>query len=91
MSIKVIIPTPLRSLTGGTGEVEADGRTLSELIDDLERRYPGIKERLCEETGQVRRFINVYIDKEDVRFLNGLETEISDGTEVSILPAIAGG
>lgn len=91
MSIKVIVPTPLRSLTGGAGEVEAEGRTLKEVLNDLESRYPGIKARICDETGQIRRFINVFVDKEDIRFLDGLETKVSDGAEVSILPAIAGG
>lgn len=91
MSIKVIVPTPLRSLTGGSGAVEAEGRTLEEVLNDLESRYPGFKARICDETGQIRRFINVFVDKEDIRFLEGLETKVSDGAEISILPAIAGG
>ncbi len=91
MSAKVIVPTPLRNLTGGVGEVEADGSNLREVLDDLEKRYPGIKARICDENGQIRRFINIFVDREDVRFLDGLETRISDGAEVSILPAIAGG
>ncbi|MHB0977528.1 MAG: MoaD/ThiS family protein [Candidatus Aquicultorales bacterium] len=91
MSVKVLIPAALRSLTGGAGEVNADGKTLKEVIDDLENRFPGIRGRLCDGDGQVRRFINVFVDKEDVRFLDGLSTELADGAEISILPAIAGG
>lgn len=91
ISVKVIIPTPLRSLTGGESQVDAAGNTVLELIDNLEATYPGIKNRLCDDNGQLRRFINVYVDKEDVRFLKGLSTELRDSVEVSILPAIAGG
>ncbi|MBI4733887.1 MAG: MoaD/ThiS family protein [Rubrobacteridae bacterium] len=91
MSVKVLIPTPLRGLTGGAGQVESDGSTILELIDKLEASYPGIKDRLCDDSGQLRRFINIYVEKEDVRFQKGLSTELKDGAEVSILPAIAGG
>lgn len=91
MAVKVRIPTPLLSLTGGKKEVEAEGRTLRELIEDLERKYPGLKERLCDEEGNLRRFINFFINDEDIRFLQGEETPLKDGDVVSIVPAIAGG
>ncbi len=91
MSITVRIPTPLRKLTGGADEVEAAGATIAELIDDLESRYPGLKARLCDEAGEIRRFVNIYLNDEDVRFLSGKETAVKDGDEVSIVPAIAGG
>lgn len=91
MTVKVKIPTQLRSLTDGSGEVEANGARLSDLIADLESRHPGIKERLLDDGGQLRRFVNVYVDDEDVRFLQGLETEVGEGSRVSIIPAVAGG
>jgi molybdopterin synthase sulfur carrier subunit len=90
MSITVRIPTPLRSLTGGKDEVEAAGQTVGQVIDDLERRHPGIKERLCDDKG-VRRFVNIYANEEDIRFLENLDTAVKDGDSVSIVPAIAGG
>jgi molybdopterin synthase sulfur carrier subunit len=90
-AILVRIPTPLRRLTGGQGEVTADGRTVQELLDSLERRFPGIKERLYDETGQLRRFVNIYINDEDIRFAQGIDTTLKAGDEVSIVPAIAGG
>ncbi len=91
MPIKVRIPTPLQKLTGNQAEVESKGQTISELIDELEKSYPGIKERICDEKGKMRRFINVYVNEEDIRFLQGDDTSIKDGDEVSIIPAIAGG
>ncbi|HAS16874.1 MAG TPA: molybdopterin synthase sulfur carrier subunit [Nitrospiraceae bacterium] len=91
MMIKVRIPTPLRKLTEGKGEVEGDGKTIGELLDSLESSYPGIKERLCDESGNLRRFVNVYVNEEDIRFIHGKDTSLSDGDEVSIVPAIAGG
>jgi molybdopterin synthase sulfur carrier subunit len=91
MGVKVRIPTPLRRLTSGVGEVQAQGKDVAGLIEDLDRRYPGLRERLCEETGELRRFINVYVNQEDVRFLSGQATALKDGDEVSIVPAIAGG
>jgi molybdopterin synthase sulfur carrier subunit len=87
----VRIPTPLRKLTGGAEEVAATGTNIGELITDLEKRYPGIKERICDEHGAVRRFVNIFVKDEDIRFLQNLETPLKDGDEVSIVPAIAGG
>ncbi|HET7351384.1 MAG TPA: MoaD family protein [Marmoricola sp.] len=94
MAIEVRIPTILRSYTGGEKAVDASGNTLSELIEDLESSHPGIKERLVEDKdGQddLRRFVNVYVNDEDVRFTGGLGTELSDGDQVVVLPAVAGG
>ena len=90
MSVLVRIPTPLRSLTQGQAEVQGEGGSVQELIEDLEARYQGLKERLCE--GQdIRRFINVYVNEEDIRFLQGTATPLKAGDQVSIVPAIAGG
>ncbi len=89
--IKVRIPTPLRRLTGGQGEVDIEGDSVSALINTLETQYPGIKERLCDEEGAIRRFVNIYINEEDIRFHQGLDTPVKQGDEVSIIPAIAGG
>jgi molybdopterin synthase sulfur carrier subunit len=87
----VRIPTPLRKLTQGAEEVNASGKNVSELIADLERKFPGIKERICDDTGAVRRFVNIFVKDEDIRFLQNLDTPLKDGDEVSIVPAIAGG
>jgi MoaD family protein len=87
----VRIPTPLRKLTQGKEEVTATGATIAELIADLEKNYPGIKERICDADGGVRRFVNIFVREEDIRFLQNLETPVRDGDEVSIVPAIAGG
>jgi molybdopterin synthase sulfur carrier subunit len=86
----VRIPTPLRTLTAGKDEVEANGSTLREIVDDLERNYPGIRDRLLDEKG-VRRFINIFVGDEDIRFLQGLQTELKGHEQISIVPAIAGG
>ena len=91
MSITVRIPTPLRRLTGGADEVQVEGATIGGLIDNLEAAHPGIKERLCDENGEIRRFVNLYLNDEDVRFLQGRDTPLKEGDEVSIVPAIAGG
>jgi molybdopterin synthase sulfur carrier subunit len=91
MAIPVRIPTPLRKLTQNQEVVEADGATIRELIESLERTYPGLKERICDEQDQIRRFVNVFLNDEDVRFLNESETQVKSGDEVSIVPAIAGG
>lgn len=87
----VRIPTPLRKLTSDKDEVTINAANIAELIDQMEAQYPGIKSRLCDETGNVRRFINLYVNNEDIRFLSGKETELKDGDIVSIIPAIAGG
>lgn len=91
MSVSVKVPTQLRSLTGGGTEVEASGATIGELIEDLENRHPGIRERLVGEDGSLRRFVNLYVDDEDVRFLDGIDTRLAEGAKVSIIPAVAGG
>ena len=91
MSVIVKIPTPLRKITGDQDSVSADGSSLLECIDSLDAAYPGLKERLCDESGEIRRFVNVYVNGEDVRFLQGLATALKDGDEVSIVPAVAGG
>ncbi|MCL4459769.1 MAG: MoaD/ThiS family protein [Chloroflexi bacterium] len=91
MSVNVKIPTPLRRLTAGAAQVVTEGTTIRELIDDLEQQYPGFKERLCDHSGQLRRFINIYVDGEDIRFLNGLDTPVSTARDISIVPAMAGG
>jgi sulfur-carrier protein len=89
--IKVRIPTPLRPLTKGQGEVEAKAGSVLEMIEALNSAHPGIKDRLCDKTGELRRFVNIYVNEEDIRFLKGKETSLKDGDEVSIVPAIAGG
>ena len=90
MAITVRIPTPLRTLTGGADEVAIAGATVREVIDNLEKKHPGLKERLCDEKG-VRRFVNIYANEEDIRFLDNLDTSVKEGDSVSIVPAIAGG
>ena len=89
--IKVRIPTPLRPLTKGQGEVEAKAGNIQEMIEALNSAHPGMKDRLCDESGELRRFVNIYVNEEDIRFLKGKETSLKDGDEVSIVPAIAGG
>jgi molybdopterin synthase sulfur carrier subunit len=91
MSITVRIPTPLQKLTQNQAEVKANGANIRELIEDLEKNFPGIKERIYDETGKIRRFINIYVNEEDVRFLQQDATPLKDGDEVSMIPAIAGG
>jgi molybdopterin synthase sulfur carrier subunit len=91
MRVIVRIPTPLRKLTADQDSVPADGANLSECITSLEASYPGLKERLCDESGEIRRFVNIYVNGEDVRFLQGLATTLKDSDEVSIVPAVAGG
>ena len=90
MAITVRVPTPLQRLTNGRGEVECSAKNIAELIDALEKDYPGMKERLSD-GGKVRRFINIYVNEEDIRFLNKEETTLKDGDTISIVPAIAGG
>ncbi len=90
MAIKVRIPTPLQKLTNGKAEVECSAQNVLELVDALEKEYPGMKERLSD-GGKIRRFINIYVNEEDIRFANKEETALKDGDSVSIVPAIAGG
>jgi molybdopterin synthase sulfur carrier subunit len=91
MPVLVRIPTPFRRVTNGASEVETRAQDVAGLIDDLERQYPGLRDRLVEESGELRGFINIYVNQEDVRFLSGRETALRDGDEVAIVPAIAGG
>jgi molybdopterin synthase sulfur carrier subunit len=90
MAVTIRIPTPLRTLTGGEDQVNADGSTVGQVIENLEKRHPGIRDRLLDDKG-VRRFVNIYVGDEDIRFLDGLETKLKEGEEISIVPAIAGG
>jgi len=91
MSITVRIPTPLRKLTDGADEVSVEASSVGEMIDNLESAHSGLKERLCDESGEIRRFVNIYVNDEDVRFLQGRDTALADNDQVSIVPAIAGG
>jgi molybdopterin synthase sulfur carrier subunit len=92
MPVKVKIPTPLRGLTNNADTVSADGAaTINEAIAHLEGQYPGMRERLVDDTGELRRFVNIYVNGEDIRFLDGLTTGLKEGDEVSIVPAVAGG
>ena len=91
MSVSVRIPTILRTYTGGESEVSADGATLSDVLDDLEASYSGIRTRILDDAGDIRRFVNVYVGNDDVRFLDGLATPTPDGVQLSIIPAVAGG
>ena len=91
MSVIVRIPTPLRKLTQNKPEVEVSGNNIELLIDNLDANYPGIKERIYDESDNIRRFVNIYLNDEDIRFLEGKSTAVNDGDEVSIIPAIAGG
>ncbi|MFD7159736.1 ubiquitin-like small modifier protein 1 [Kribbella sp. NPDC059898] len=91
MSVSVRVPTILRPYTQGASEVSAEGGTLTEVLDSLDTSYPGIKGRVLDESGELRRFVNVYVDDDDVRFAEGLQTTIKDGGQISIIPAVAGG
>jgi molybdopterin synthase sulfur carrier subunit len=91
MPIQVRIPTPLRKFTGGAESVSASGATVAAVVQDVEGRHPGLKERICDDAGKVRRFVNVYVNGEDIRFLSSLDTPVKEGDEISIVPAIAGG
>jgi len=91
MAKKVRIPTPLRKLTNNEEVVEVDAATVNEAIAELQARFPGFKERLLDDSGAVRRFVNVYVNEEDIRFLENQQTKLKDGDEISIIPAIAGG
>ncbi|WP_457641572.1 ubiquitin-like small modifier protein 1 [Persephonella sp.] len=91
MAVTVRIPTALRRVTQGQGEVQVEAKTIAELIDKLEEEFPGIKERLVEANGEIRKFVNFFVNDEDIRFLKGKDTELKDGDVVAIIPAIAGG
>ena len=91
MALTVRVPTPLRSLTKGAAEVQADGATIGDIVEHLERQFPGIRERLLDESGELRRFVNIYVNEDDIRFLDGKKTTLKAGDQVSIVPAIAGG
>ncbi len=91
MSVRVRVPTPLRKFTQGSDEVDVDGATVLAMLEDLEQKHPGIKERIMDESGKVRRFVNVYVNGDDIRFLQNVDTALKDGDSISIVPAIAGG
>jgi MoaD family protein len=91
MAVTVKLPTQLRAAAGGSAETEVEGSTVGEVLDDLFERYAELRERISEDDGSLRRFVNVYVEGEDIRFLDGLETPVADGGEVTILPAVAGG
>ena len=91
MAVKVLIPTPLQKFTNNEATVEIGGDNIVGLLDSLENKFPGIKGRLCDDSGELRRFVNFYVNSEDIRFLDGKETALKDGDEVSIVPAVAGG
>ena len=91
MAVEVRIPTILRTFTSGAGEVTAEGSTLREVLDNLQADFPGIRDRILDEQAALRRFVNVYVGDDDVRFIGGLDAEISDGARISIIPAVAGG
>ncbi len=91
MSATVRIPTPLRKVTNGEDKASVEGNTMSEVVEALENQFPGLKDRICEPTGELRSFVNVYINGEDIRFVDGMSSSISSGDEISIVPAVAGG
>ena len=91
MAVKVLIPTPLQKFTNNQATLECSGNSVAELLESLEQSCPGIKARLCDEKGEPRRFLNLYVNSEDIRFLEGTKTSLKDGDEVSIVPAVAGG
>ena len=91
MSVTVRIPTPIRRVTNGQDKVAAEGETLKDIIEAMEEQYPGVKARLCDDQGEIRHFVNIYINGEDVRFLDGLGSSTKSGDEISIVPAVAGG
>ncbi|MEC4804627.1 MAG: MoaD/ThiS family protein [Jaaginema sp. PMC 1079.18] len=91
MSVKVLVPTALQKFTNNQATIEAEGSNIQELLDSLENHCPGIKGRICDEQGKPRRFLNLYVNSEDIRFLDGVDTSLNAGDEVSIVPAVAGG
>lgn len=91
MAVTVRIPTPLRTLTGGAAEVSVEGSNVAEVLKQLDAQHPGFRDRLFDESGSIRRFVNVFVADEDIRFLDGVDTSVDDGQTVSIIPAVAGG
>jgi sulfur-carrier protein len=91
MALTVRVPTPLRKFTEGADEVTVQGNNVRAMVEDLDKNFPGIKERICDETGKIRRFVNVYVNGDDIRFLQNLDTALKEGDNISIVPAIAGG
>lgn len=91
MAVKVLIPTPLQKFTSNEATIECEGGSITDLMGTLDTKFPGIKARLCDDKGELRRFVNFYVNSEDIRFLDGKETALKDGDEVSIVPAVAGG
>ena len=91
MSVMVRIPTPLRRITQGQDKVSVEGQNLNDVISSLDAQFPGIRDRLCDEQGELRNFVNLYVNGEDVRFLDGLNTTTNPGDEISVVPAVAGG
>jgi molybdopterin synthase sulfur carrier subunit len=91
MAVKVHIPTPLRRMTENQAEVEIEAGTVAELVENLEKAHPGIREKLLDESGEIRRYVNIYVNEEDIRFMDGAQTALKAGDAVSIVPAIAGG
>ena len=91
MPVLVRIPTPLQRYTKNQSEVEVEGKTVQEVIEQLDQSFPGVRERLCDDQGAIRRFINLYLNEEDIRFMDGEKTGVKDGDELAIIPAIAGG
>ncbi|HEY9644538.1 MAG TPA: MoaD/ThiS family protein [Coleofasciculaceae cyanobacterium] len=91
MAVKVLIPTPLQKFTRDQAAIECNGASITDLLDSLDQDFPGIKARLCDDQGELRRFINFYVNSEDIRFLDGKNTALQEGDEVSIVPAVAGG
>ena len=91
MAVKLRIPTPLRSLAGGAAELSVEGGTVREVLATLEKEHPGFRQRIYDESGEIRRFVNIYVAGEDIRFLKGVETPVAEGQEISIVPAVAGG
>ena len=90
-TVQVLIPTPLRRYTGGSAKVEGSGSSIADVLDDLNVNYPGLKDKVCEEDGEIRRFVNVFVNGENVRDLDGAATTVKSGDEIGIIPAMAGG
>ena len=91
MATRITIPTPLRRFTADDALIEVEAETIDQVLDQMDTRYPGFKDRICDENGRIRRFFNIYVDGEDIRFIDDLETKVPEGAEVSIIPAISGG